>query len=95
MLLPSTPWVAAAWLLPALALTCTSLALATRVDPVVSSAALATGWLTLALSGLRPDRDPLIVASTVPQLLCLVLLVAAGAVLLAQRRSPLVSGSPA
>jgi hypothetical protein len=95
MLLPSTPWVAAAWLLPALALTCTSLALATRVDPVASSAGLAATWLTLALSGLRPDRDPLIVASTVPQLLCLVLLVAAGAVLLAQRRSPLVSGSPA
>jgi hypothetical protein len=87
--------VAAAWLLPALALTCTSLALATRVDPVVSSAALAAGWLTLALSGPAPRPRPAVVASTVPQLLCLVLLVAAGAVLLAQRRSPLVSGSPA
>jgi hypothetical protein len=95
LLLPSTPWVAAAWLLPALALTCTSLALATRVDPVLSSAALAGTWLVLALSGLRPDRDPLVVATAVPQLLCLALFVAAGAVLLGQRRSPLVSGSPA
>jgi hypothetical protein len=95
LLLPSRPLVAAAWLLPALALTCTSLALATRVDPVVSSAALAGTWLTLALSGLPRDRDPLVVATPGPQLLCLVLFLAAGAVLVAQRRSPLVSGSPA
>jgi len=94
-LLPSTPWVAAGWLLPALALTCTSLALATRVDPVVSSAALAGTWLVLSLSGLAPGRDPLIVASVVPQLLSLVLLVAAAAALVTQRRAPLVSGSPA
>lgn len=95
LLVPSTPLVAAAWLLPALALTCTSLALATRVDPVVSSAALSTGWLLLALSGLAPRRDPLVVASLAPQLACLVLLVLAGAALVGQRRAPLVSGSPA
>ncbi len=61
-LLPATAWVAAGWLLPALALTCTALALATRVDPVVSSAVLAGCWLLVALSGLRPERDPLLVA---------------------------------
>lgn len=94
-LLPTTPWVAAAWLLPALALTCTSLALVRHVDPVVSSAALSTGWLLLSLSGLRPDRDPLLVASTAFQLTCLALLVAAAVALLSARRSPLVSGSPA
>ena len=94
-LLPSTPWVAAAWLLPALALTCTSLALAARVDPVVSSAGLAIVWLSLALSGLAPGRDPLVVASVVAQLSCLVLFLAAAAALVTQRRPPLVSGSPA
>jgi hypothetical protein len=94
-LLPSTPWVAAGWLLPALALTCTCLALAARVDPVVSSVALSTAWLVLALSGLAPGRDPLVVATVVPQLTCLVLLVLACAALLSQRRTPLVSGSPA
>jgi hypothetical protein len=94
-LLPSTPWVAAGWLLPSLALTSTSLALATRVDPVVSSAALSGIWLVLALSGLAPGRDPLVVATVVPQLLCLVLLVAAAAALVTQRRAPFVSGSPA
>ena len=95
LLLPSTPLVAAAWLLPALGLSTTSLALATRVDPGVSSAVMAGGWLLVALSGLRPERDPLLVASVVPQVTCLVLFLAACAVLLGQRRSPLVSGSPA
>lgn len=94
-LLPATAWVAAGWLLPALALTCTALALATRVDPVVSSAVLAGCWLVVALSGLRPERDPLLVASAAVQLSCLVLLVLAGAALLGSRRAPLVSGSPA
>ena len=94
-LLPSTPLVAAAWLLPALALTTTSLALATRVDPVVSSSVLAGTWLLGALSGLAPGRDPLLVAAAVPQLLCLAVLALATAALVAQRRSPSVSGSPA
>ena len=94
-LLPSAPLVAAAWLLPALALSCTSLALATRVEPVVSSAALSAVWLLLALSGLAPGRDPLVVATLLPQLACLALLVLACAALASQRREPLVSGSPA
>ena len=94
-LLPSSPWVAAGWLLPALALSCSCLALAARVDPVVSSAGLSASWLVLALSGLAPGRDPLVVATAVPQLACLVLLAFAGAALIHQRRAPLVSGSPA
>ena len=95
LLLPSTTLVAAAWLLPALALAVTSLALAARVDPVVSSAALCGLWLVGALSGLAPDRDPLVVATALPQLLCLVLLAVSGVALLRQRRAPLLSGSPA
>ena len=95
LLLPSTTLVAAAWLLPALALTCTCLALAGRVDPVVSSSALAVAWLLAALSGLPPGRDPLVVATVVPQLLCAAVLALAGAALVAQRRSPSLSGSPA
>jgi hypothetical protein len=94
-LLPSAGWVAVAWLLPALALTCTCLALGARVDPVVSSVGLATIWLSLALSGLGPRRDPLVVATLAPQLTCLALLVLACAALAHQRRAPLVSGSPA
>ena len=94
-LLPSAPWVAAAWLLPALALTSTCLALAARVDPLVSSAGLSLAWLCVALSGLTPRRDPLVVASLAPQLACLVLLALACTALVSQRRAPLISGSPA
>lgn len=95
LLLPSTPLVAAAWLLPALALAVTSLALAARVDPVVSSTVLSALWLGAALSGLAPDRDPLVVASALPQLLCLVLLTVSGAALLRSRSAAQLSGSPA
>lgn len=96
LLLPSTPLVAAAWLLPALALAVTSLALAARIDPVVSSAVLSALWLGAALSGLAPDRDPLVVASTLPQLLCVVLLTVSGAALLRSRSAAAQrSGSPA
>ena len=94
-LVPSTPLVSAAWLLPALALSVTSLALAARVDPVVSSAGLSVLWLVLALSGLAPDRDPLVVASAVSQLLCLVLLAVSSAALLRSRSAPMLSRSPA
>ena len=94
-LLPSAPLVAAAWLLPALALTCSSLALAGHVDPFVSSVALSTAWLAVALSGMAPGRDPLVVATAVPQFACLVLLLAAAVALVLQRRAPLVNGSPA
>jgi hypothetical protein len=94
-LLPSAGWVAAAWLLPALALTSTCLALGARIDPIVSSAGLGTVWLALALSGLAARRDPLVVASLASQLGCLVLLVLACAALVHQRRALLVSGSPA
>ena len=95
VLLPSAPWVAAAWLLPALALTSTCLALASRVDPLVSSVGLSIAWLCVALSGLTPRRDPLVVASLAPQLACLVLLALACTALASQRRAPLISGSPA
>lgn len=45
--LPSTGPEAAAWLLPALALTATTLALATRLAPERAAATVAVGWLSL------------------------------------------------
>ena len=94
-LLPGSPWLAVAWLLPALALATASLALASRLDPVVSAVGLAVVWLAVALSGLAPDRDPLLVSRLGVQAACLVLLLGAGLVLLRQRRAPFVLGSPA
>lgn len=93
-LLPGSPWLAVGWLLPALALTTACLALSPRTDPLVSAVALATVWLGISLSALRPGADPLLVVQAAPQLVCLVLTVlAAGVLLVQQRRTPLVSGS--
>ena len=93
-LLPGSPWLAVGWLLPALAMVTTSLALAARVDPVVSSVALASAWLLVALSALLPDVDPLLVTRLGVQAACLGLTVVAALALLRQSRSPLVLGSP-
>ena len=93
-LLPGSPWLAVGWLLPTLALTTTSLALASRVDPLVPAVGLAAAWLPLSLSALRPGADPLLVVQAVPQAACLVLVLVAGAALLVQlRRAPLLAGS--
>ncbi|WP_433425311.1 zf-HC2 domain-containing protein [Microtetraspora malaysiensis] len=50
-LLPGPPGLAAAWLLPALALTAAALALSTRFAPPVSVAALAAGWSGAVAAG--------------------------------------------
>lgn len=94
-LLPGSPWLAVGWLLPALALVTSSLALASRVDPLVSSLALAAAWLVVALPALHPDVDPLLVATLGVQATCLALTVVAGLALLRQARTPVVLGSPA
>jgi hypothetical protein len=51
-------WFAVAWLLPALALTATTLALAERVEPVYAAAGLSIGWLTVALTAWRATAVP-------------------------------------
>jgi hypothetical protein len=94
-LLPGSPWLAVGWLLPALALVTASLALAGRVEPAVSAAALGAAWLLVSLSALLPDVDPLLVTRLGVQALCLVLLAVAGLALLRQARQPFVLGSPA
>ncbi|MEO5842237.1 MAG: zf-HC2 domain-containing protein [Acidimicrobiales bacterium] len=45
LLLPGNEWEAAAWLLPSLALSTSAVALSTRIDPIISSAALAGAWI--------------------------------------------------
>lgn len=94
-LLPGSPWLTVGWLLPALALTTTSVLLSARVDPVVAGAGLTVAWLLVSLPAVRPGSDPLLVVQWGPQLGCLVLsLLAAGALLVQQRRAPYVLGSP-
>jgi hypothetical protein len=77
ILLPGAPWLAAAWLLPALALTAGTLALATWFDPLHSALVLTTAWLGTTAPAFAPGRDPLLVLSAGVQLACLAVLVAA------------------
>ncbi len=85
-LLPgAAPWLAAAWLLPALALTAGTLALATWFDPLHSALVLSTAWLGVTAPALAPGRDPLFVLSAGVQLACLAVLVAALATVAVRR----------
>lgn len=92
-LLPGAPWLAVAWLLPALALTATTLALSTWFDPLRIAAGLTVAWLSLSLLGLLPGNDPLLAVRAGVQPTCLGLLVAALAVVAVRRHDPHLIGS--
>lgn len=85
LLLPGAPWLAVAWLLPALALTATTLALSTWFEPLRVAGGLTVAWLSLSLPGVLPGHDPLLAVRAGVQLACLVLLVAALAVVALRR----------
>lgn len=84
-LLPGAPWLAVAWLLPALALTAGTLALSTWFEPLYSALALATLWIAATAPALAPDRDPLLVVRSGAQLVCLAVLLAALATVAVRR----------
>jgi hypothetical protein len=88
LLLPGGVWLAAAWLLPALALTVTTVLLAARLDPLRVAVGLTLGWVALVLPGLSRSRDPLLAASPVVQGVC-ALVACAVALALATRRDAL------
>ena len=83
--LPGTGLVALAWLVPALALTGGTLAVATRVPPHVAAVGLGALWVALVLPGLAAHRDPLLAAHPFVQTLGIACLAAVSAVLLARR----------
>ncbi|MCX4763164.1 zf-HC2 domain-containing protein [Streptomyces sp. NBC_01275] len=55
--LPGYGLLALAWLLPALALTATALALTSRLGPVLAHSLVTGGWLTLLLTAQAPDTS--------------------------------------
>lgn len=95
LLLPGAPWLAAAWLLPALALTMTTLALASWFDIAWSAFGLGVLWLSVALSGHVLGHDPLLAFRAVAQLICLFVVAAGGVVLAARRHAFSTLGGPA
>jgi len=81
--LPGLHWSAAAWLLPSLALTLASLALATRLSVIAACGALAVVWMLATGVGRRLADEPLDVFAPTTQLAC-VLLAAVAALVLAR-----------
>ena len=86
LLLPGSPLVAVAWLVPGLALTVGTLALSTRISPLVAAAGLAALWLTVSLRALAPHRDPQLALSSPVMLASTLVLAGAAAVLVVRRR---------
>ena len=93
--LPGAPWLAVAWLLPALALSASTLALSTWFEPLRTAAVLVVAWFAVALPGLLPGRDPLLAVRAGVQVTCLVLLAAALVVVAVRRDSTHLLGSAA
>ncbi len=74
-------WSAAAWLLPSLALTLASLALATRMSPIAACGSLAVVWMLATGVGRRLTEQPLDVFAPATQVACVLLAAVAALVL--------------
>jgi hypothetical protein len=84
LLLPQRALTAAAWLLPALALTSLTLALGRRVDTAYAASGVTAGWTAAVVFGYL-QVGPFAVFGVVGQLACLVVAVASLLVLAADR----------
>ena len=73
-----------AWLLPAVAATAATMALATRIDPRYAAFAVATAWVTIVVI-INQTTDPATTFGPVTQVVCLVIAFA-GAIVFHQRR---------
>jgi anti-sigma factor RsiW len=79
--LPGLHWSAAAWLLPSLALTLTSLVLATRMSAIAACGSLAVAWMLATTAGWRLATAPLDLFGPTAQLACVLVAAAAALVL--------------
>lgn len=79
--LPGLHWSAAAWLLPSLGLTLASLALATRMAPVLACTALGATWVLVVAIGWSLAQQPLLVFGPACQIACALLATLAAFVL--------------
>lgn len=84
--LPDLDRTVALWLLPALGLTLTTLAVATWLQPIAAACTVGLGWLLLAAAASVATTDPLAAFQVVGQVLSIVALLTSVSVL-AQRRS--------
>jgi hypothetical protein len=82
LLLAHDGWSAAAWLLPALALSAVTLVLSMRTTPTWAAAGVGTTWLGVVLVSVRSSRDDLALFGAAGQTVALLLLVGAVVALL-------------
>jgi hypothetical protein len=87
LLLADLGWTAATWLLPALALAVTTLALSARVAPIWAATGVLTTWLAVVFLAWRVSGDRLAAFGEVGQLAALALIALAGLALLRQRNT--------
>jgi len=83
--LPGQSWTAAAWVLPALALTLASLALSTYTSPERAATAVAVGWIVVVLVSALETRN-LLTAFDAGGQFGLALVAVVAAILVARRR---------
>jgi hypothetical protein len=86
--LPGLTWTAAAWLLPALGLTLASLALATYVSHTTAFGVVSVAWLAATVAATIRPEDALHAFDGAAQL-AFAAVIAAGALVLVQRREEL------
>jgi len=86
LLLPGLDRTMALWLLPALGLTLTTLAVATWLRPIVAACAVGFGWLVLATAASIATTDPLAAFQVLGQVLSTLAIVTSVLVLI-QRHS--------
>jgi len=79
--LPSLDWTAAAWLLPAFALTSVTLAVSTVVEPVRSAVGVAAAWILGVTMAAHLAGDGVAAFHATGQGLCLVVVALAGLIL--------------
>ena len=83
--LPSVGWRSAAWLLPSLALTITSLALSTVVSPMRGAVGLAVVWVATTVGAALASSDVLAAFRAGPQVVFAIVALASGAMLVLRR----------
>jgi hypothetical protein len=85
VLIPGPTWVAFAWLLPALALTALTVALATRFPPHMVAVGVVGLWASVVIPAVIRRDDPLFGVDLPVQSVSLVALIAAATVLVTRR----------
>jgi hypothetical protein len=86
-LLPGVGWVAAGWLLPALALTSVTLAIGSWLGPLAASGVVISVWIAVVGVLAVPAGDPLVLFRADAQVWFLALLGVAGVLLLARKQT--------